>query len=245
MYKHFKPYGQTMIATQLPSRTSNLGLTSRPYVPTMSITKQRRLKKNRNSFRSLTLAQQPAKHYAQSSTTSLTHNTINTVIPTAGITQGTSNTTRLADHVELCAIKIKGTFNTAVASNGYSYRILVGYTGEEFNLPTVLGSGLGATELFIPNTDANWEVNGIINPKAFTCIHDSTYDINSQITAVSDISSFAFTVKLDTKFDYQAAGSIYGKSRNLAVVVISSVVGGVSGTTSTGLVVMAYDLIFK
>lgn len=205
----------------------------------------RRRARRSNSFHARVLKDQPAKHYANSSLTSLTHDTITTVVPTTGITQGTSNTNRIGDYVDLCAIKLKGYFTSAVTSGVYSYRILVGYTGEEYNLPTVLGTGLTSAELFIPNTTANWAVNGIINPKAFTVLHDETIDINSVLTAVSDISSYSFTVPLNTKFEYQAAASIYGKTRNLAVVVIGSVGGGTVGSTSAGATVMSYDLIFK
>jgi len=209
------------------------------------VNKKRKSRVVRNSFHSLAVKEMPAKHYAGTSLTSLTHNTITTLIPTTGITQGLTNTNRIGDHVQLCALKLSGSLNTAVAPNGYSYRILVGWTGEEFNLPTALGSGLGSTELFIAGTDSNWVPNGIINPKAFTCLSDTTYDINSQLSAVSDCQSLSFTVPVSTKFDYQSNGSIQGKTRNLAIVVIGSVIGGVSGTTSAGLVILAYDLIFK
>lgn len=217
-----------------------------PSSSVRSILTSRRNVRRGNSFHARVLKDQPAKHYANSSSTALTHDTIFTVIPTAGVTQGTANTNRIGDFIDLCAIKIKGFFQSAVASNIYSYRILVGYTGEEYNLPTVLGSGgLTSTELFIPNTSANWAVNGIINPKAFTVLYDTTIDINSVLTTVADLSSFSFSVPLSGKFEYQASASTYGKTRNLAVCIIGSVGGGTIGSTSAGQVVMSYDFIFK
>lgn len=241
--KQYAPYG--MGALQYAAQKFSTRQKIR-HGTTMSYTsKRRKSRRNAGSFHALALQELPAKHYANASLSGLLHNTINTVIPTTGITQGLTNTNRIGDHVELCAIKIKGNFNSAVAANGYSYRILVGYTGEEYNLPTVLGSGLGSTELFIVNTDSAWGCNGIVNPKAFTVLSDTSYDINSQISGVSDSLSYGFTVPLNTKLDYQSNGSIYGKTRNLAIVVIASVIGGVAGTTSCGLTVMAYDLIFK
>jgi len=241
--RNYSPYG--MGALQYASRRFSQQQRYRHNTAPMSISKRRKLTGRGQSFHALAVKELPAKHYANASITSLPHNTILSVVPTTGITQGLTNTNRIGDHVQLCAIKLKGSLNSASAANGYSYRVLVGWTGEEYNLPTVLGSGLGSTELFIVNTDTGWETNGIINPKAFTVLSDSTYDINSQITGVADCMSFATTVPLNMKFDYQANGSIYGKTKNLAVIVIGSVIGGTSGTTSAGLVVLAYDLIFK
>lgn len=209
------------------------------------VTTKRKTRKNSNSFLSRLMAAQPAKHYLNSSTTGLAHNNLFTVVPTAGITQGTAVTNRIGDQIHLAAIKIKGFFETDTTAGAYSYRVQVGYTGEEYNLPTTLGSGLTLAEVFQPNTTAGWTVNGIVNAKAFTCIYDETIDINSQIAGVKDIKSYAFTVQLDKAFPYQGAGAVYGKNTNLVVLVSSSVSGGVTGSTSTGLTVLAYDLIFK
>lgn len=197
------------------------------------------------SFAHKLLQLEPAKHYANSSLTGLTHNTIYTVIPTTGIIQGDDNTTRTGDFIHLAALKIRMSMQTATAAAGYTYRVLVGYTGEEYNLPTVLGAGLSSSELFIPNTAATWTPNGVINPKAFTCLYDETIDINSLVATVQDTQTTSFTVNLDKRFPYQAAASIYGKNQNLAVVVCGGVTAGVTGTTSVGSVVLTYDLIFK
>ena len=241
--RQYAPYG--MGALQYAAqRYSNKQRFRQNVAPTYYGTTKSR-KRGRSSFHALAVKEMPAKHYANTSITTLTHNTITTVVPTTGITQGLTNTNRIGDHVQLCAIKLSGSLNSAIASNGYSYRVLVGWTGEEYNLPTTLGSGLGTGELFIAATDVGWGCNGIINPKAFTVLSDNTYDINSQISAVSDCQSFSLVVPINSKFDYQSNGSIYGKTRNLAVVVLGSVIGGVAGTTSVGTVVLAYDLIFK
>lgn len=213
---------------------------------TQTMIKTRRLRRRANSFQKKLMQAQPAKHYSNSSTTTLLYNNIYTCIPTAGITQGDSNSNRTGDYVHLAAIKIKGFFETATTDAGYSYRILIGYTGEEYNLPTVLqNTGLTSSELFITNTPANWIVNGQINPKAFTAIYDETIDLNSIIPGVKELKSYAFTVQLDKRFPYQSDGGIYGKNSNLAIIVLSSISGGVTGITSCGSTVLGYDLIFK
>jgi len=242
--RQYTPYGMGALQYAAQRYTTSQRIRHNTGPMSISTTKRRKLSRG-NSFHALAVKEMPAKHFCNSSATNLLHGTYNTVIPTAGIVQGTSNTTRIADHIQLCAIKIKGCFQSAATAAGFSYRIIVGFTGEEYNLPTVLGSGLGSTELMIANSDSNWALNGLINPKAFTVLHDSTYDINSQIAAVADISSFAMTVPLNSKFDYQANGSIYGKTKNLAVVVVGTQIGGVIGTTLTGQVILSYDLIFK
>lgn len=198
-----------------------------------------------NSFHAKVLKELPAKHYSGNPIASLTHNTVLTLIPTAGLVQGTGNANRVADQIQLLAFKIRGSIQTPTAANGYSYRVLVGWTGEEFNLPTNFGSGLGTNEIFLPSTTPNWVAGGIVNPKAFTVLYDQVFDVNSQVSGANDVLSFAETVSIDTKFQYQESNSSYGKTRNLAVVVIGSVVAGVSGTTAAGAVVVAYDLIFK
>lgn len=236
------PYLQNRIATSAPTR----GRSGRSY--TMTTTKRRRRGTFRKSFKSQVFAVQPAKHLSGESSVTNTHNTILTVVPTQAITQGTSNTSRQGDAVYLAALKIKFNFQTATASNGYVWRILVGWTGEEVTtagIATGLVSGLGATEIFLPTTFANWTVNGIVNPKTFTLLYDQTIDLNSQVAAASDVGSGALTVPLNTTFDYQASGSVMGKVRNLAVVVIGGCAGGVTGVTAVGNAVMSWDLIFK
>lgn len=201
-------------------------------------------KRKRTSFKAKVLQAEPAKHYSFGSTQAMTHDTIYTLIPTGGITQGTGNTNRIGDTAHLAALKIKGYFQSASASNAYTFRLLVGWTGEEYALPTVFGIGLSAGEIFLPNTSA-WQANGIVNPKTFTVLYDTNIDINSQVALTADLQSFAFSVPINQDFDYQAAGSTFGKSKNLAIVIIGEIAGGVSGATVTGLCSLSYDLIFK
>lgn len=229
---------QTQVAP-VRKRTVTRGTTS------TIVTGKRKRATNKNSFAAKLMKAQPAKHYANSSTFNMTHNTLYTVVPTTGIVQGDTNAQRDGDFIHLAALKIKGAFISDTADGAYTYRILVGYTGEEYNLPTVFGSGLGSTELFITNTPAASVTFGIVNPKAFTVIYDQSLDINSLTATGSDLASFSFTCPLDKKFPYQADGSVFGKSQNLAIVVMAFKSGGVTGTTAAGGISLSYDLIFK
>jgi len=187
------------------------------------------------------------KHNTQSSSSvssTMTHQTIYTSNMTALITQGDGNTNRDGDGVHLTALKVKGVIHTAAASGAFCYRVLVGWSGEEYNV-TGSNAGLTSTELFLPSQGGAFFVTANVNPKAFTCIHDELIDINSLIATTADLKTIAFNVKINQKFLYQASASTFGKTRNLYVVVIGGVVGGTSGTTSCGSFFFDTDLVFQ
>jgi len=219
------------------------------YTRTYSMVGRKSMRRRTNkSFKKQVFDTQPARHFTGEDSESSTHNTLLTVIPTQGIAQGSTNVSRQGDSIYICALKLKYNFQSNVASNGYQWRILVGWTGEEITtagVATGFVSGLGASEIFLPTTTSNWVANGIVNPKTFTCLYDQTIDINSQVTGASDLAGDSTTVRINQAFDYQSSGSVMGKTKNLAIVVVGCVVGGVSGATSVGNVVAAWDVIYK
>lgn len=173
------------------------------------------------------------------------HNTIYSLNLTAFLGQGTGNDDRQGDQVFLEALKIKGFARSNSASNSYQYRVLVGYSPKEFNFTSMANTGLQQANIFLPDTIGASFANGIINPKAFTCIYDNTMVINSMLTGITDIQAFQATVPLKKKFQYQSDGSTLGKKNNLYLVLIGYVTGGVTGTTQTGDILCAADVIFK
>lgn len=173
------------------------------------------------------------------------HNTIYSLNLTAFLTQGTGNDDRQGDQVFLEALKLRGFVRSNATANSYTYRILVGFSPKEFNFVSQSNTGLQYVNLFLPGTGGTSFVNGIINPKAFTCVYDNTVDINSLLSAVTDISSMSATIPLKKKFAYQSDASTLGKTNNLYLVLIGYVTGGVTGTTGTGDIQIATDLIFK
>lgn len=219
------------------------------YTRTSVSSGRRYMSRRKNkSFKKQVFDTQPARHFTAEDSESSTHNTLLTTMPTQGVAQGSTNISRQGDSIYICALKIKFNFQANSASNGYQWRILVGWTGEEIttaNIESSFVSGLAATEIFLPTTTSNWVANGIVNPKTFTCLYDQTYDLNSQVTSASDIIGDSATIRINQAFDYQSSGSRLGKVKNLAIVVVGCVVGGVSGTTSVGNVVASWDLIFK
>lgn len=232
--------------TRNPSFVGRSSRTGRSY--TLTTTNKRRQRFRGNSFKRQVMKLHPAKHYTAESSSLNTHNSIVCMCPTQGITQGDGNTNRDGDAIHIESIKIKGTSVSNATAGAYQHRILVGWSGEEITTAQIasqLVSGLSSTELFLPTTTSNWTCNGVINPKAFTVLFDETYDLNSQIASTQDVVAFAATIPIHQDFDYQASGSVMGKTRNLFVVAIACVAGGTAGTTAAGNHLVSVDLIFK
>jgi hypothetical protein len=184
----------------------------------------------------------PAKHHSGISETVITDNQIFTMGITQGVGPGTGNNQRIGDSIFLEALKINGHFQSSEVSNGYKYRILVGYSGEEYGTLVLASGNLNTGELFLPSGGEN--VNKIVNPKSFTAIYDEVVDINSQIEGDGTIQSFRATIPLKRNFDYQQATSVYGKTVNLYVVVIGYAIGTVDASP-IGAIYLTYDLIYK
>lgn len=177
----------------------------------------------------------------------LLHNVVYSYNMTSSLVQGTAVNQRQGDQVYLKDLKLKGFINSSTSSNSYSYRIMVGFSGEEFNPATLLSTGLGGSDpqqIWLPTYGASY-VNGIVNTKAFTVLLDSTIDLNSQITGAADLQSFEVTVPLFQKFQYQSAASVYGKTKNLYVIVSPFAVSGTPGITGCGATYIGANLSFK
>lgn len=219
---------------------------SRPYkgVGSQTLTTMKRQKrKSSHSFKGQMLKNSAAKHYPAFQLTTIPHNAIYSGNVTAGVVQGTADNQRIGDQIHLAALKIRGSMQTPSNTGGYTFRIIVGYSGEEYGSAGFIPQ-LTAAELFLPTTTSNWTSNGIINPKAFTALYDQTLDLNSLTSDTIEVQSFAFTVQLDKDFPYQASGSPYGKDKNLYVVVIADKGAG-SGLDIATSLAMSWDLIFK
>jgi len=164
---------------------------------------------------------------------------------TAAITQGTTNANRIGDKIHLEKLIIEGIFAAPTTAGAYNYRIIVCWSGNEYN-PTGLGSAFGTyADMFLPNTGGAFLTNGIINPKGPTVLWDSRYDINSAISTTADIVTYRKTISLKQDFAYESTGAVYGKYKNLYVIVIGCVIGGSTGTTQVGNVAFSTDLVFK
>lgn len=208
--------------------------------------KNRNSSKGGNSFGAAVRKLQPAKHLTAIAGAALLQNQIQGFAPTSKIVQGTDNNDRIGDSVFLEALKINYNVETNTTAGAYVFRVIVGYSGEEYGAATFSTTTLTSAELFLPTTGTEyWKTNACINPKAFTVLYDQTIDANSQIAATRDVQSMSVTIPLKSRFPYQTDASGYGKFKNLYIIVLGSVSGGTDNTTSVGNMTCTYDLIFK
>lgn len=250
-HRAYEYLGETATTQELNSKKRKMAPVSKqtyknanPY----STIRKNKSRTYKNKIKSTLLKMAVPYHLTISDSTNgvlLKHNTIYSYNITAQCVQGTSNINRQGDGVYLEYLKVRGYVRSDAVADTYVYRILVGWSGEEFNPASLLSTALTATEIFLPNTGNFSQASSLINPKAFQVLYDETIDINSNIAGVDDIHSVTTAIPLKTKFTYQAAASVYGTSRNLYFVVLSSNPGGTVGVTATGDAGFALDLCFK
>lgn len=247
----YRPYANYMIGTALSGRP--------PYGPKTSpgqymyaggqdgsvVYKRGTRKKRKSSLRTKIADLKEAKHLTNSQAFDVLHSTGYAMCPTAAILQGDAIANRDGDSITLAALKLNGSFDAPTASNGYEFRVIVGYT-REVGVTTTFTSSLGSTAVFLPNTATGELTNGIINPKLFTCLYDERHTVNSLLTGVRDRCLFDVKVNLNNmRFDYAQPGGTTGKFKNLVVYVMADAIGGVVGVTNTGGFNLSWDLIFK
>jgi len=150
---------------------------------------------------------------------------------TAQVLQGTADGNRTGDSINLSSVMIRYLYVTNTTANFYGLRVLLLMSSEEFNTANLSTAGLGISQVFgSPNTTI---FNCIPNAKAVTILADQTYNMNSQIAGTTDgqtgIINHSFGSR---KFDYQAAGSVFGKKQNLYLVVVAD--KGVAASTNAG-----------
>jgi len=158
------------------------------------------------------------KKYAVSSV-AVTSNTIYTYNLTAQITQGNTDGSRIGDEIFLSALTANFRYVTNVAAAYYTCRVILGYSGEEFNpsAGSFSTAGLTSGQIFVASPGGF--AQGVVNTKAFTVIYDTMIQINSSITNIEEGHTIRFNPSLSGKFKFQEAGGIYGKTKNLYMIV--------------------------
>lgn len=210
---------------------------------TDTLKKKRIVKRSRvKSFRRKVLDVFQTKHFSGTSETTIADNVFKAMNLTSQVTQGDNDAQREGDSIHLEALKIEGHIQTSADSNAYKFRILVGYSRHEVNNTSIVADPTFPSP-FLPGT-AFQLVNGIINPKNFTVLYDQILDLNSQVEGDRTIQSFRDTIKLNKTFYYKASGAIYGKDKNLYVIVLGYRPDTLDGDP-VGSCLLSYDLIFK
>jgi len=176
-------------------------------------------------------------------TGTITENTLYYYNISAQIVQGIADGNRIGDSINLVSLEFRYRFLSDTAANATTYRLIIGWTGEESNPSALNFANTGAfatTDVFAP-VGALAFVNACINRKTFTPLFDTLIDINSQITGIADCLSGAFLVPLKSqKFDYQDRGAIYGKRKNLVGLLI-----GQNHTAATTCGDMQFNILIK
>lgn len=250
-------YAQNMVEVLYPNKKQKVVMapvSSQKYVkPRRSKYTKKTSFKPSSVVKKTILSMAATYHDTQNDTNlaqNMTHNNLYSNNLTAKVTQGLNGTGRQGDQIFITGVRIKGNYVTNPASNGYQFRLIIGWSGEEYD-PTTLGSsgagtGLTPADVFLENTGGHLLTSAPINPKAFTALYDQVIDLSSQLSATQEIQHLDAYVPLRKKFPYQALGSVYGKSKNLYVVCLAGVSGGgVPLTTAVGSVNMNSVLSFK
>jgi len=161
---------------------------------------------------------------------------------TAQLTQGTTDGKRVGDEVYLNALHINGSIITDVKAGFYRFRILVGWSGEEYDpaAADITTGGLGASQVFVQNPTEI--LTGIVNTKAFTTLYDTILDISSQIDGCNEGQTFRTVIPLNQKFKYNGAGDKYGKTKNLYIIMVPKFFGPVTPAANIGIQYTSYVL---
>lgn len=185
------------------------------------------------------------KHFTATLATNVLHGNLYSYCFTTHVVQGNAEGQREADAITLSYLKVRMLITTAAASAGFTYRVIVCYNHQEVDPAFVTAGGLVSADVFFPN-NAGTDAFAVTNPKACSVLYDAYVDVNSLVAATSDIVSHCFTVSLkDVKFPYVAAGNKYGKYKNLFLVVVPYINGGVVNTTAAGNVSFNFDFAYK
>lgn len=252
----YSPYLRAPLAAYGAYRSSYpASRQTQQYTSGRSFTKVRSRRRRRyattSSFKSKVLQTAPAKHIMtndnQTQVTGALHSTIYTCNLTAAIVAGTGGNQRIGDAVQLLSLKVNGLLSSQANSTASCmYRVIVGWSGEEYNVPNTFSTaGLTGTEIYQANTGSNWANTAIINPKAFTVLDDRIFTLNNNISLVADIQEFSYTIPVNAAQYYQAAGSVFGKTRSLYMVFVPCILGGTFAVTPAGSVAVSTDLVFK
>lgn len=172
----------------------------------------------------------------------LTSGTVYSYVPTMLLNQGTNNSTRIGDSVYLQDLVINGTLKlVGTAQSNVKFRMIFGWHTKQVASGSLTAGLFGIADIFLPLT-ASVGTNGIINPRAFTVLSDSVIDVNSTTSTSHDIKSIYYKVPLNQNFDYIAAGSGYGKRKNLVMFLICN---DFHSTPTNPVITFAASLKFK
>jgi len=137
---------------------------------------------------------------------------------TAQIIQGTADGQRVGDSIFLESVTLNIQFVTNLKPAFYKYRVIIGWSAEEYNPSGLSKSGLGNSEIFVAGFGQ--AASAIVNTKAFSPLYDNIIEINSLLDTFADGKTIRTVLKLNQKFHYQSPGDDFGKSKNLYFICV-------------------------
>jgi len=212
-----------------PSKKTTDNMPPYAHGLTKTMTKRKRRPGKKNSklatvatVKRMILGREEKKFKASGATlASISDSIIYTYNFTAQVTSGTEDGERIGDSINLSSFDAFLRWYTDTEAAYYQLRVLVFWSGEEYNPSSTLfsSSGFGGTQLFKPYTAL--PAQALINPKAITVVHDGYIEINSAINGYEDGAAHKIHVNFNgQKYDYRQDLSVYGKKKNLYMCII-------------------------
>jgi len=175
----------------------------------------------------------------------LKHNKVQTQNLLNFLVQGDTQYNRTGDNVYLETIKINATWEgPSVSSNGTTLRMMIVMHDDFFASNYITATGLLIGDLNMTGTGIARTPSMITDPKKCTVLDDRTFTLNQSLAGVSEKCDIVYNVPLKRSFVFQP-GTQEGKDRNLYLVVVADISGGINDTTVCGQLYINQDLIYK
>jgi len=245
-YYNFRPYAAPVAYAANTVMGSNRSYGVRKS-RTDRYVKRRSMNNKPASLKQVMRSMESAHHLAigdNTNSVNLTHNTFTTCNVLNSLAQGALTFQRTGDTVFLETLKVRMFWDgPTVSSNGLQLRIFVLYH-DDFYANSSFASGLVLGDLAVGTTGTARAATTIIDPKKATVIYDEVVLLDQSIANVADTALINFNVKVNKAFNFVPATQ-EGKDRNLYIVLVPSIAGGVTGTTACGAIYCNFDMIFK
>lgn len=211
---------------------------------TVNSRKYKRQRGSGNSLAAKIRNTRPAKHFLTADTTlaqTLTQGTSYVHSPTMNIAKGTADNQRIGDSVYLEALKFKIlAYDDTAITQPVIYQIVFGYIDDDTFNATGWQTGSGYTF----GNGTTYGVMSIPDPKKFTSLAEYTIRLPHVLANSETAEVLEDTIQLKKSFTYET-GQAYGKDRNLVCFIKGITIGGTTGSTIVGDIILTYDLIFK
>jgi hypothetical protein len=177
--------------------------------------------------------------------TAFKHNGIYTANPLYGISQGTTDSSRIGDTIHIDHISLRWlveTLNGTTPSNPAIVRFMVVALTQQY-ANSNFTSGVGSTDMFYA-INQGAVVNARVDSRLCKVLCDETVSINSMVASTESMAIGEMHCTIDAPFEFRT-GTQYGSAMNLYILAIPYTAGGTSGTTLVGNFSYDYTVAFR